>query len=289
MFLLGITQSDFNSAAVITLLVLILYFVSNVKGRIKEAYRDSSTYLNTRAKIKSLEYAPSGIITIDDEGLVVAWNQGATNMFGYSELEMMGKNLFLVIPERNRARHVEGLRNIKEAPKKSTMLGQTMDLSAMEKSGKEFPIRLTLWQWKDGINTFYTGIVRNITEEKKLEHKLDQLLEMYDKAEEIEDSGVWSWDVLNDVVYTSKGLDRIYGVDTDDKDSSFLIRRIYYEDRPIVEAKIKENFEKKLPHRLEYRIVAKDGKIIKVEVEAVPKLNHKGDLVSITGTMHKIS
>lgn len=289
MFVLGITQADFNSAAVITLLFIILYFVSDVKGKLKRTMKDSTSYLNTRAKVKSIEYAPSGIITIDSEGMVIAWNRGATDIFGYSETEMIGQNLFKVIPERNREKHIEGLKAAKDINRKSTMLGKTLDLSAIGKDGKEFPVRLTLWQWKDGPIIFYTGIVRNITEEKSLEHKLSQLLEMYTFAEEIDDSGVWSWDVLNDIVYTSKGMNRIYGVEADEKDSSFLLKRVYHEDLPALEEKIKENFEKKIPYETEYRIVTKDGKVVKVRVEGIPKLNQKGELISITGTMHKIS
>lgn len=288
MILLGVTQGDINTAAIITLLVLILYFVSNAKLKFKRIGRDPIIYLNTRAKVKSIEYAPSAIITIDTEGIIIAWNGGATNIFGYTEREMMGQNLFKIIPERNRQRHMDGLKNARDMSRKSSMLGKTLDLSAIGKDGKEFPVRLTLWRWEDDMHVFYTGIVRNISEEKLLESKVSQLLEMYSLAEEIDDSGVWSWDVLNDIIYTSKGLDRLYGAEGNEKSSKFLLERVFHEDLAALEERIKENFEKKVPYESEYRIVTKDGRIVKVRVEGVPKLNQKGELISIIGTMHKI-
>jgi len=285
-FLLGITQGDYNSVAIITMLFIILYFVSNIKQRFKRIGKNSLSYLTTRVKIKSTEYAPSGIITIDSEGTVIAWNQGATNIFGFSEKEMIGNSLMQVMPERNWEKHVQALKN---PTGKSNMVGRTMDLTALSKEKKEFPIRLTLWKWQEGVTTFYTGIVRDITEEKINEMKLTQLLEMYSNAEEIDDSGVWSWDVLNDIVYTSKGYNKIYEIEPPEKiNVSYILNRIYYEDLAMVEAKVKDVFEEKKEYTLTHRIMTRDGRLINVETHGEPKLNAKGELISITGVTHII-
>ena len=63
--------------------------------------------------------------------------------------------------------------------------GEPRFMEAMDKKGKEFPIKLILWKWIEGSHIFYTGIVRDITEQKANEDKIKILIEMYGREESI--------------------------------------------------------------------------------------------------------
>jgi PAS domain S-box-containing protein len=52
------------------------------------------------------------VIFADREGAIRLWNRGAETMFGYSADEAMGQSLDLIVPERFRARHWEGYRQV---------------------------------------------------------------------------------------------------------------------------------------------------------------------------------
>lgn len=282
----AISHADINSFAILALLLVMLLFGNNFVRRIRRTSLHG--YYNTRAKIKAIEYAPSAIITIDVDGNIVAWSGAASAMFGYKEAQVIGKSLTLIIPDRYKEKHIQAIKTAKETEKYS-LIGKTTDLEAINKDGKEFPVRLTLWMWKDGTTIFYTGIVRDITEEKAMQSRITQLLDMYYRAEEIDDSGVWSWDILNDIVYTSKGFDQIYDLEERDKKSSgFILKRVYYEDTPKVEKQIKDIFEKKEDYTFSHRIVTRDGKVVHVEISGEPKCNEKGELISVIGTIHKL-
>ena len=52
--------------------------------------------------------APDAIIYADADGLVRFWNHGAERIFGFSQLDALGRSLDIIIPEQLRKRHWDG-------------------------------------------------------------------------------------------------------------------------------------------------------------------------------------
>jgi PAS domain S-box-containing protein len=283
-------QADWNSIFIIILLLLNLFFGTNLRSLFKTVLIKLPVhqYLNTQAKIRAIEYAPSAIITIDSDGLVVAWNGGAVNIFGYKEKEVLGKPLTLIIPEKYREAHLKGIERMKNSYNPPKFIGKTVELEGLRKNGEEFKIEMSLWKWFEAGGVFYTGIIRDIDTEKATEQKIDEIIQMYQRGEEINECGVWSWDVLNDKVVTTKGFNDIFDISENEIDSTYLLKRVYHEDIKTVEAAIKQAFEQKKGYTIQYRVVTRNGTLIKVEICAKPFLNKEGDLFNITGTIRKI-
>jgi len=120
--------------------------------------------------------ANDAIITTDQRGLITTWNKGAISIFGYSEAEMLGAPVTRIIPKHIHSAHqkaIDGLVN-----EKTTLLpGKTVEHWACGKDGKEFPIELSLSKWNLGDETFFTGIIRDINERKKMENFLRTVAE----------------------------------------------------------------------------------------------------------------
>ena len=55
-------------------------------------------------------------------------------------------------------------------------MGKTVELVAISKTGTEFPIELSLGSWKAEDNVFYTAIIRDISERKRIEAERDQVI-----------------------------------------------------------------------------------------------------------------
>lgn len=285
----GLIFTSYGQAALFVMLGIVIYYVSGLRNFIRGVIHRNPVqgYLNVNAKVKSLDYAPAGIITIDINGYIVSWNGGAKSMFGYNESEVLGKPLTIIIPERYREKHLQGIERMKSSGY-SALLGRPIEMEGCRRKGSEFPIQLTIWRWVDGSQIFYTGIVRDITEKKQKEKISADIILMHKRGEEIEESGMWSWDILNDVVNVSEGFKRIFGIDKDVIDSGYLLRRVYYEDLPKVEEAIKTAFEQKRGYKIGHRIVNTNGVLISVEVNAETYLNEDNELVNITGTIRKV-
>ena len=118
-----------------------------------------------------LDTASDAVVSIDSEGKVMLWNKAATDMFGYTEREMMGEPLDAIIPEQFQSGHAEGLERV-GAGGEHHVIGKTAELAALDRDGREFPIELSLATWEVEGERFYSGIIRDITERKVAEHAL---------------------------------------------------------------------------------------------------------------------
>src|SRR4030067_2240934 len=112
-----------------------------------------------RSVIKS---AIDAVILVDSNGNIISWNNGAERNFLYTEEEVLGKTLTIIIPERYRDAHIKGLHRVTSTGE-SKVIGKIVEMSGLKNDGSEFPIELSLSSWKTEKGTFYVGIIRNIT------------------------------------------------------------------------------------------------------------------------------
>ena len=118
--------------------------------------------------------AVDAIILADVHGNVIFWNDSAQRIFGYIEEEIAGKPLTVLMSAQDGDAHQKGLERIRLTGK-SKYIGRTKEMRALRKNGDEFPIELSVAMWNVGQETFYSGIVRDITKRKRLESELKTL------------------------------------------------------------------------------------------------------------------
>jgi PAS domain S-box-containing protein len=128
--------------------------------------------LESETRFRSIaQAAPDAIITANSQGHIVFWNDAAEAMFGYRTNEVIYQSLTQIIPARHRQRHREGMARFL-ATKNSAMIGKQVELVGLRHDGSEFPLELTLAAWGVGENTFFSAILRDITERKQAEETL---------------------------------------------------------------------------------------------------------------------
>ena len=116
--------------------------------------------------------AQDAIIMMDDEGNISFWNEAAERTFGYSRKEAVGNRVSeLIIPHRYRLAHIEGLKKFKETGK-GTVLGNIIELKAIRKDGKEFPIELSLSALTLKERWCAVGIIRDSSKRVRREEEL---------------------------------------------------------------------------------------------------------------------
>jgi len=122
-----------------------------------------------------VETAGDAIISIDAVGSTVYWNRAAERVFGYKASQMIGKQVTAIMPERLRKAHAEGLARVNSTGE-MRIIGSTVEMEGLRKDGTEFPLELTLATWKSKGSTFFTAIVRDITERRKLDELKDEFI-----------------------------------------------------------------------------------------------------------------
>jgi diguanylate cyclase (GGDEF)-like protein/PAS domain S-box-containing protein len=126
-------------------------------------------------KFRSIAYtAADAIILSDSKGRIIFWNPSAQRIFGYTEEEIAGKPLQILMPEQYHDAHQQGLERVK-ASGESRYVGKTHEMQGLRKDGLVFPVELSVSMWKVRDQTFYSGIIRDITRRKNLEDELERL------------------------------------------------------------------------------------------------------------------
>jgi len=120
-----------------------------------------------------LEAAHDAIITMDQELNIREFNPAAERMFGYARLDILGRNVELLLPPASRARQVSAL-NEYMATGSGTLAGRQIELLGLKSDGSEFPLDLTVARIGSDSRAVLTGFFRDITERRALEEQLRQ-------------------------------------------------------------------------------------------------------------------
>jgi PAS domain S-box-containing protein len=115
-----------------------------------------------------VETASDAIILADCRGTIMSWNRAAQRLFGYAAEEVTGHSLTCLMPARYREAHEKGLERVRMAGR-SRLAGKPVELHGLRKDGTEFPLELSLGTWQSGGGIFFSGIIRDITERKRVE------------------------------------------------------------------------------------------------------------------------
>jgi diguanylate cyclase (GGDEF)-like protein/PAS domain S-box-containing protein len=114
------------------------------------------------------------LMSINSEGVIEFVNPSACTLFGYTQSEMIGRSIMLIIPERLRGAHMAGLQRAAwgQAPH---LGGRPVEVYALKKDGTEFPIEITLSVW-NGKRGFCAGaVIIDISDRRERESKLLRL------------------------------------------------------------------------------------------------------------------
>ena len=174
---------------------------------ITENKRAEAALRDSEEKFRNIsDNALDGIVMIDPDGEISFWNHAAEAIFGYSETEIMGKELHTVLAP-HRYYHVY-FKRFTEFIVTGTgpVIGKTVELSALNKNGKEFPIELSVsnlflkGQWHA------VGIVRDITERKREDAERVRLQERLQRAQKMEALGLMAGGVAHDLNNVLSGI-----------------------------------------------------------------------------------
>lgn len=156
------------------------------RKRAEEALREREERLHAVTQSTT-----DAIVGADAIGSIVAWNRGAEAIFGYTEEEIMGQSLSVLMPEELRAAHDSGIRRLREG-EAPHLLGEMLELQGLRKNGQVFPLELTLGSWSSGEKLFFSGIIRDISGRKEAEMQLWQ-------AQKVESLGNLAGGIAHDI------------------------------------------------------------------------------------------
>ncbi len=260
---------------------------------ITERLQTEETMRESEERYRSIsESANDAIITTDCKGIIKDWNPGAEKIFGYTEEEVIGKNLDVIIPKKYLENHNSGIKRINEEDGIRNVVGKTVELQGLHKSGTEFPLELSLAEWEAQKGKFFTGIIRDITERKKLEKNLST-------AAEIAKLGYWEFNVQSgNFTFDDQYFRLIHGSSTQKQGGNtmsaeeFVRKLVHPDDSKMIAKNLQEAILSTDPEYLgqaEARVFRDNGDITNVTVRFKVQKDQFGHAHTIYGINQDIT
>jgi diguanylate cyclase (GGDEF)-like protein/PAS domain S-box-containing protein len=225
-----------------------------------------------------LDAALDAVITIDHRGCVLEFNRAAEATFGYAKRDVLGRELAeLIVPPDFRDAHRRALARWAEGgppPGAGGMLGRRVDVPAMRANGELFSAELAISRVELPGPPVFTACIRDLSEQRRAEDRLREAESRYRTL--VEQLPLVSYvDVTDDPVsrplYISPQVESVLGytAETWVRTPGIYEQAIHPDDRDWVLAAKRAAYAHREPLRLEYRMYAKDGRLVWVEDQSV--------------------
>ena len=133
-----------------------------------------------------VDHVLEGIVTIDERARIESFNPAAERLFGYTRDEAVGQNVKLLMPEPYHSENDQYVLQYLRSSR-ARLIGFGREVVGRHKDGSSFPMELAVSEFHVGERRYFTGIVRDITERKRLERELRKRIEALDEADRQKD------------------------------------------------------------------------------------------------------
>jgi PAS domain S-box-containing protein len=171
--------------------------MANAFNDMTRSLRDQSERLNASYLRFSTvtQSARDAIISTDAQGDITFWNRSAEGTFGYTEEEVIGQPITMLIAESDRAAYAAGL---PDPNSDDLTFGHILEVTGLRKDGTSFPSEFSLAALHGREGTALTAVVRDVIERKQSQDTLRQREEQLRQAQKMEAIGRLAGGVAHD-------------------------------------------------------------------------------------------
>jgi len=239
-----------------------------------------------------VDAAGDAFVGMDSTGRITDWNRRAEATFGWPAEEALGRSLAdTIIPPQHREGHRAGMARFL-ATGEEHILDQRIEITALDRHGREFPVELTVWAVDRGTDSvsFY-AFVHDISERRAYQDAQRILADQLAAAQQIAGIGSWEWDIVADQVTWSDELCRIFDVDPTDFVATFqgYLDHVHPEDRELAASAVGAAFENSESFAFDHRVLRPDGTVAWVHGRGQVEMGADGVPARMTGTAADIT
>jgi PAS domain S-box-containing protein len=129
-----------------------------------------------------IDTALDAVVTIDAASMITTWNAQAELIFGWPRQEAVGQSLIsLIMPPRFREAHARGVQQFMRTGK-GTVINTRTEIVALHRSGREFPVELSITPVRVGDTYIFNAFIRDVTARQEAEQALREAKEEAESA-----------------------------------------------------------------------------------------------------------
>ena len=249
------------------------------------------------------EAVPDAMVAVDVAGTIVQANSQTERLFGYTQGELIGQSVEILVPVGHRKQHHLHREKFRRQPATRRMAA-ALDLRGRRKDGSEFPVEISLSPvpTKDGM--LVLSAIRDISDHKRIEEQLQkaheelaaskdrQLQESENRLALIVDSSqdaIIGKDLDGTITHWNKGAEQIYGhtaAEVIGKPITILAPRDRPDEIPEILAKIRRG---ELVEYFETVRMTKDGRRLNVSISVSPIRDAGGEIIGASAIARDVT
>ena len=146
-----------------------IYALGGIVTDITERKRAEAARRHSEEQFRNVvDTATDAVVIIDETGHILHANPAMTRTFGYSASELISQPLTILMPDYLRELHREGFQRYLQTGQRH-LNWQGVELTALRKSGEEFPVEISFGEVINHSQRLFTGFIRDISERKEAE------------------------------------------------------------------------------------------------------------------------
>lgn len=200
------------------------------------------------------------IIAKDLDGVILAWNSGAEQIYGYSAEEAIGQSISLIIPSD----HTDEVAGLIAQIKRGEQI-ENYTTERVCKDGRRITVSLTVSPVRDGEGKLVgiSAIAHDVSKQIDAEEVLRFTTERLKQAQRLARLGSWELDLVTNTLFWSEEIYRIFEVDPARFGASYeaFLGLIHPDDRAAVNAAYSDSVRNRTPYAIEHRLLFPDGRI----------------------------
>lgn len=207
-----------------------------------------------------VETVVDGVLVIDHRGIVERFNPAAEKLFGYAADEVIGRNVNMLMPAPYSAEHDRYLANYLQSGQ-AKIIGIGRDVEGRRKDGSVFPLRLAVGEMRVGAERKFTGVVHDLTAERRLEDQARAERERLDLAAKGALDGLWEWNIVTGAEYFSDRWFELLGYAPGEVAQVYETweSSLHPDDKTGVLEAVQRHLQHRVPFDVEYRLRTKSG------------------------------
>ncbi|MFZ3266683.1 MAG: PAS domain S-box protein [Terriglobales bacterium] len=239
------------------------------------------------------EAVPDAMVAVNSEGVIVQVNSQTERLFGYTQGELIGHRVEMLVPTAQREQHHLHRERFRQQPATRRM-GAAMDLRGRRKDGSEFPVEISLSPVNIDDGMVILSAIRDISDRKRIEQELQkaheelaaskdrELLEYQNRLALIVDSSqdaIIGKDLEGIITHWNKGAEHMYGYSSEEmigRSITVLAPPDRREEIPEILKKIRSGEQVEYFESVRVR---KDGQHLNVSISVSPIRDAKGEIV----------
>lgn len=225
-----------------------------------EALRESESQFRALA-----ETASDAIVTIDEDGVIMFLNAGTETMFGYSENEMLGQPITMLMPERMRSKHGAAFaRFLKTGQRKISW--KSVELPGLHKHGHEIHLELSFAEYNKSGHRCFTSVIRDITARMRADEALreseSRFRDLFENANDL----IYTHDLDGNFTSLNRAGEIITGYSRDEAVTMNISEVVAPEFLESARKMIAEKVMGERSTSYELEIISKDGNRVSLEL-----------------------